>query len=101
MAEQGGLKVQCFIEDSYVPIDKIRATLTPSAGQTPYSMYDLKIEREGFESLVINGIQIFPTQVAIQQCFLTVYKFQNIFLLKNLLCLYLLFLIFPLLCRKI
>ena len=107
MAEQGGLKVQCFIEDSYVPIDKIRATLTPSAGQTgssktvelttnssgetqvitldappleysqqptgqtPYSMYDLKIEREGFESLVINGNQIFPTQVAIQQCFLT------------------------------
>ena len=25
MAEQGGLKVQCFVNDSYVPIDKIRA----------------------------------------------------------------------------
>ena len=23
MAEQGGLKVQCFVNDSYVPIDKI------------------------------------------------------------------------------
>ena len=33
MAEQGGLKVQCFVNDSYVPIDKIRATLTPAEGQ--------------------------------------------------------------------
>lgn len=96
MAEQGGLKVQCFVNDSYVPIDKIRATLTPAEGQggegrtidlttnssgesqvialeappfeysqqpigkIPYSLYDLRIEREGFQSLVVNGIQIFP-----------------------------------------
>ena len=33
MAKQGGLKVQCFVNDSYVPIDKIRATLTPAEGQ--------------------------------------------------------------------
>ena len=82
MAEQGGLKVQCFVNDSYIPIDKIRATLTPSEGQVgdsktidlttnssgesqiisleappfeysqqpigkiPYSLYDLRIERE-------------------------------------------------------
>ena len=106
MAEQGGLKVQCFVNDSYIPIDKIRATLTPSEGQVgdsktidlttnssgesqiisleappfeysqqpigkiPYSLYDLRIEREGFQGLVINGIQIFPRQTAIQQCFL-------------------------------
>ena len=106
MAEQGGLKIQCFVNDSYVPIDKIRATLTPAEGQVgegrtidlttnssgesqvialeappleysqqpigkiPYSLYDLRIEREGFQSLVVNGIQIFPTQIAIQQCFL-------------------------------
>ena len=106
MAEQGGLKVQCFVNDSYVPIDKIRATLTPAEGQggegrtidlttnssgesqvialeappleysqqpigkIPYSLYDLRIEREGFQSLVVNGTQIFPTQIAIQQCFL-------------------------------
>ena len=106
MAEQGGLKVQCFVNDSYIPIDKIRATLTPSEGQVgdsktidlttnssgesqiisleappfeysqqpigkiPYSLYDLRIEREGFQSLVVNGNQIFPTQIAIQQCFL-------------------------------
>ena len=106
MAEQGGLKVQCFVEDSYVPVDKVTATLTPAEGQVgegrtidlttnssgesqvialeappleysqqpigkiPYSLYDLRIEREGFQSLVVNGIQIFPTQIAIQQCFL-------------------------------
>ena len=106
MAEQGGLKVQCFVDGTYVPIDNIRATLVPSQGEggeskqvdlstnssgesqiitleappleyseqpigkVPYSLYDLKIEREGFQSLVVNGIQIFPTQVAIQQCFL-------------------------------
>ena len=89
MAKQGGLKVQCFVNDSYVPIDKIRATLTPADGQggegrtidlttnssgesqvialeappleysqqpigkIPYSLYDLRIEREGFQSLVV------------------------------------------------
>ena len=31
-------------------------------------MYDLQVEREGFQVLVINGIQIFPGQTAIQQC---------------------------------
>ena len=106
MAEQGGLKIQCFVEDSYVPVDKVTATLTPAEGQVgesqsidlttnssgesqiisleappleysqqpigkiPYSLYDLRVEREGFQSIVVNGIQIFPTQIAIQQCFL-------------------------------
>lgn len=35
---------------------------------TPYSLYDLKIEREGFQTLTINGIQIFPEEIAIQKC---------------------------------
>ena len=108
MAEQGGLKIQCFVEDSYVPVDKVTATLTLAQGQgqvgesqpidlttnssgesqiisleappleysqqpigkIPYSLYDLRVEREGFQSIVVNGIQIFPTQIAIQQCFL-------------------------------
>lgn len=104
MADTGGLKVQCFVGDSYLPIDGIKATLTPAHGENgegkeitlttnssgesgvitldappfeysqqpsdkvPYSLYDLKIERQGFQSLVVNGIQIFPTQIAIQQC---------------------------------
>ena len=33
MAEQGGLKIQCFVEDSYVPVDKVTATLTLAQGQ--------------------------------------------------------------------
>ena len=104
MAEKGRLKVQCFVGDTYIPVDGSRALLVPSAGQTgesrevnlvtnssgesqtieldappleysqepsqptPYSLYDLQVEREGFQVLVINGIQIFPGQTAIQQC---------------------------------
>lgn len=104
MADKGRLKLQCFVGDTYIPVDGSKAVLVPSAGQTgdskevnlatnssgesqiieldappleysqepsqptPYSLYDLKIEREGFQALVINGIQIFPGQTAIQQC---------------------------------
>lgn len=104
MAEKGRLKVQCFVGDTYIPVDGSKAVLVPSAGQTgeskevnlvtnssgesqtieldappleysqepsqptPYSLYDLRVEREGFQALVINGIQIFPGQTAIQQC---------------------------------
>lgn len=104
MAEKGRLKLQCFVGDTYIPVDGSKAVLVPSAGQTgesrevnlvtnssgesqtieldappleysqepsqptPYSLYDLQVEREGFQVLVINGIQIFPGQTAIQQC---------------------------------
>ena len=104
MAEKGRLKLQCFVGDTYIPVDGSRALLVPSAGQTgesrevnlvtnssgesqtieldappleysqepsqptPYSLYDLQVEREGFQVLVINGIQVFPGQTAIQQC---------------------------------
>lgn len=40
-------------------------------GQTPYSMYDIRIDREGFESIIINGCQIFPDQTAIQPANMT------------------------------
>ena len=104
MAEKGRLKVQCFVGDTYIPVDGSKAVLVPSSGQTgeskevnlvtnssgesqtieldappleysqepsqptPYSLYDLRVEREGFQVLVINGIQIFPGQTAIQKC---------------------------------
>ena len=104
MAEKGRLKVQCFVGDTYIPVDGSKAVLVPSSGQTgeskevnlvtnssgesqtieldappleysqepsqptPYSLYDLRVERAGFQVLVINGIQIFPGQTAIQQC---------------------------------
>lgn len=104
MADKGRLKIQCFLKDSYIPVDGINAILTPSESNTienkeiklttnssgesqiidlnapsleysqapsdvlPYSLYDLKIEKSGFEEIIIKGIQVFPDQVAIQQC---------------------------------
>ena len=104
MAEKGGLKLQCFVGDTYIPIEGIKATLVSSpgsggeskevdlttnssgesqvielsappleysqqpTGNTPYSLYNLRVERQGFQSLVINGIQIFPDEIAIQKC---------------------------------
>ena len=108
MADKGRLKIQCFVGDTYEPVEGSRAILVPSQGNsggnlggnnqvnlvtnssgesqiieldapplaysqqpsqpTPYSLYDLRIETEGFQTLLINGIQIFPGQTAIQQC---------------------------------
>ena len=104
MADKGRLKIQCFVGDTYVPVDGSNITLVSTSGQTndnkevnlvtnssgesqvielnappleysqnpdqptPYSLYDLRIGKEGFQTLVINGVQIFPCQTAIQQC---------------------------------
>ena len=104
MAGKGRLKIQCFVGDTYVPVDGSNITLVSTSGQTndnkevnlvtnssgesqvielnappleysqnpdqptPYSLYDLRIDKEGFQTLVINGVQIFPSQTAIQQC---------------------------------
>ena len=32
MAEKGGLKLQCFVGDTYIPIEGIKATLVSSHG---------------------------------------------------------------------
>lgn len=37
-------------------------------GSVPYSLYNIRIERSGFETLSINGCQIFPDETAIQPC---------------------------------
>lgn len=104
MADKGRLKIQCFVGDTYIPVDGSKVILLPSTGQkgeseeislvtnssgesqtieldappleysqqpsqpTPYSLYDLRIERDGFQTLVINGVQIFPMETTIQQC---------------------------------
>lgn len=106
MAEKGRLKIQCYVNDTYIPVDGTKAILKPSAGQegeskevnlvtnssgeteiieldappfaysqepsrpTPYSLYDLRIERAGFQDLTVNGIQIFSQSLAIQPCYL-------------------------------
>ena len=37
-------------------------------GKLPYSLYDIRVERSGFETLVINGCQVFPEEIALQPC---------------------------------
>lgn len=37
-------------------------------GQIPYSLYNIRVERNGFETLVINGCQVFAEEVALQAC---------------------------------
>lgn len=34
--------------------------------QIPYSLYNIKIERDGFEDVIIRGVQVFPNQIAVQ-----------------------------------
>lgn len=105
MAQKGRLKIQCFSGDTFIPVDKTKVTVSPSAGyegesreillttnsmgvsdtieldappfeysqdpnigRTPYSVYDIKIEREGFQPLLINGCQVFPEELALQNC---------------------------------
>lgn len=100
---QGRLKVQCFIRDTYIPVDNTTIRIRPSSGgpsareivlstdsmgeseiieleappleysqqpteQVPYSTYDIRVEREGFQSILINRCQVFPDELAIQEC---------------------------------
>ena len=101
MAQKGRLKVQCFKNGTYIPIEGGKAILVPSpgqqgeskevtlttnssgesqiieldappleysqqpTGQVPYTLYDLRVDRDGFETLVIKGIQIYPEELAI------------------------------------
>jgi len=44
----------------------IEYSLDKNSNKTPYSLYDLTIERNGFKPIIIRGCQVFPTQVAYQ-----------------------------------
>lgn len=35
-------------------------------GKVPYSLYNISVERNGFETLIINGCQVFPQEIALQ-----------------------------------
>lgn len=37
------------------------------SNELPYSLYDLLVERDGFQPISIKGVQVFPTQVAFQK----------------------------------
>ncbi|MDI9518938.1 MAG: peptidoglycan-binding domain-containing protein, partial [Bacillota bacterium] len=70
---QGGQEVQ-LTTNSSGESQVIELSAPPLAysqeptGNIPYSLYDLRVERQGFQALVINGIQIFPQEIALQQC---------------------------------
>ncbi|MGL5414552.1 MAG: peptidoglycan-binding protein [Clostridium sp.] len=40
---------------------------TPT-GKTPYSQYDIKIQKDGFEDFIVNGCQIYSGETAYQKC---------------------------------
>lgn len=46
----------------------IEYSLNANSTKLPYSLYDIRVERNGFETLLIRGCQIFPEQVAYQRC---------------------------------
>jgi peptidoglycan hydrolase-like protein with peptidoglycan-binding domain len=109
MENIGSLKVQSFIGESYVPVDKCKVTITPSQGNSlaatqginletdstgltttvdlsappleysqepsdkiPYSIYDVVVERTGFDDVLIRGVQVFPQEIALQRVNLNV-----------------------------
>ena len=46
----------------------IEYSLDENSNELPYSLYDISVERNGFDPLLIRGCQIFPGQVAYQRC---------------------------------
>ncbi|WP_294153271.1 peptidoglycan-binding protein [uncultured Clostridium sp.] len=46
----------------------IEYSLDINSNKTPYSLYDITVEREGFAPVIINGCQVFPEEVAYQIC---------------------------------
>ncbi|EKQ56726.1 MULTISPECIES: peptidoglycan-binding domain-containing protein [unclassified Clostridium] len=51
-----------------LPAPLLEYSLNPNSNQIPYSLYDITVEREGFNPIIIRGCQVFPTQVAYQIC---------------------------------
>ena len=41
-------------------------SMNPSE-ELPYSLYDLRVSRDGFEDVSVRGVQVFPGQTALQQ----------------------------------
>ena len=100
---KGSLKVQCFSENTFIPVNKARVVVTPtdssgsatrdnveiytnSSGLTevieldappiensytpgliPYSFANVTVEKDGYETVSIKGVQIYPDRVALQR----------------------------------
>lgn len=46
----------------------VEYSLDENSDKLPYSLYNIVVERSGFERLIIRGCQIFPEEVAYQRC---------------------------------
>ena len=60
MAEKGSLKIQCFVNDTYIPVDGTKAILKPAAGQEGeskeiFTLKDFNDEVVDMFSIVIIG----------------------------------------------
>ena len=100
---KGSLKIECFSENTFIPVNKAKVIVTPidsngtatrdnvelytnSSGATqvieldappiensytpgliPYSFVNVTAEKEGYETVSIKGVQIYPHRVAIQK----------------------------------
>lgn len=50
-----------------LPTPPLANSIKPGS-MDPYSLYNIKVEAEGFEPLIIDGAQLFPDTLAIQPC---------------------------------
>ncbi len=100
---KGSLKVQCFSENSYIPVNKARIIVTPTdvngdatrdtveiytdssgiaqvidldtppiensytPGLIPYSFVNITVQKDGYDTVVVKGIQIYPERIAFQR----------------------------------
>lgn len=46
-------------------------SLTPQTEVRPYSIYQVEVSKVGFETTIINGVQVFPEETSLQNVFLT------------------------------
>ena len=58
MADKGRLKIQCFVGDTYVPVDGSNITLVSTSGQTNDNKEVNLVTNSSGESQVIEFIQI-------------------------------------------
>lgn len=67
-AKEYKLTTNSMGDTDIIELDAPPLAYSQEPGNVPYSLYDLKIERPGFEQLMIKGCQIFPEEIAIQSC---------------------------------
>jgi peptidoglycan hydrolase-like protein with peptidoglycan-binding domain len=51
-----------------LPAPPLEYSLNKESTNLPYSLYDITVDRNGFNPIIIRGCQVFPTQVAYQIC---------------------------------